>query len=415
MSTSKYSRRDMLEMSAKATAAAAFASQMPFAFAAGKEDIYGGYSGNKDYKFIKTPATVYDFGLTPEQELQAAEIHKKSIVFDALMECTFYPELIQNAKIGGLTSGNFSIGITDMFGWRPDNMFDPDEWWTWEAVTKDLARIPGLMRTFSDDAMATYNAADIIEAKMQGKVGFMPGTQNLQFMGRDTRRIKEAYDMGLRIIQLTYNPTNMIGSGSMEKVDSRFGLSTLGERAVGEMNQLGMLVDTGHCSPNTMIKAAQVSEKPIAISHAGMISKVDQFRATTDEALRVVADRGGVVGVISTPGAIAGSDRCTVEDYIDNIEHAINIAGIDHVGIGSDFIIPGSFEQILTAPSWDPEVAASIGSFEVWPWSDGHVGWENNAAYPNMTRGLLKRGYKEDEIAKVLGGNFLRLIKDTIG
>ncbi|MEZ9903000.1 hypothetical protein BCT04_15260 [Vibrio breoganii] len=415
MSSSKYSRREMLSMSAKASVAAALATQMPFAFAEGNKDIYGGYSGNKNFKFIKTPATVYDFGLTKDQEMQAAEIHKNAIVFDGLMECTFYPELIQNAKIGGLTAGNMSLGITDMFGWTPDNMFAPEDWWTWEALMKDLARIPGLMRTFSDDAMATYNSADILEAKKLGKVGFMPGTQNIQFMERDTSRLKEAYDMGLRIIQLTYNPTNMVGAGSLEKPDARFGLSALGERVVGEMNELGMLIDTGHSSPNTMIRAAEVSEKPIAITHAGMISKVDQFRATTDKALRTVADRGGVCGVISTPSAIAGSERCTVEDYIDNIEHAINIAGIDHVGLGSDFIIPSTFEQILTAPSWDPAIAASIGTFEVWPWSDGHVGWENNAAYPNMTRGLLKRGYKEEDIAKILGGNFLRVIKESIG
>ena len=404
-------RRKFLDLSIKGSVAAMAAAHLP----AWAQDEYGGYSGNKNFKYIKTPATVFDFGLTPDQEAHAKELHSKIIVFDNLMECTIYPELFDNLKIGGCTAGNMSLGITDMFGWTPDNLFDPELWWTWEALAQDLARLPGVMRTFSDSAMLALTHGDVLEAKKQGKVGFMPGTQNTQFMGRDIRRLKKAYDMGLRIVQLTYNPSNIVGSGSLEKEENRFGLSNLGELVVGEMNDLGMMIDTGHCSPNTMIRAAEVSEKPIAISHAGMYSKVAQFRSTTDEALRKVADRGGVVGVISTPSAIAGGDRCTVNDYLDNIEHAINITGIDHVGFGSDFIIPATIDQIFTAPSWDRETASQIGAFEVWPWSDGHVGWENNAGYPNMTRGLVHRGYSDEDIAKIMGGNWIRVIKETIG
>ena len=129
----------------------------------------------------------------------------------------------------------------------------------------------------------------------------------------------------------------------------------------------------------------------------------------------MVADRGGVYGVISTPAALVGSDRCTVNDYLDNIEHAVNLVGVEHVGFGSDLILTATFDQILSAPSWDPEIAASIGTFEVWPWSDGHVGFENNGGTINLTRGLVKRGYSDSDIAKIMGGNWLRLIRDTIG
>jgi len=408
-------RRDFLNLGLTSSAAALAATHMPAVWAAkGKTDEYGGYSGNKNFKYIKTPATVYDFGLTPDQEAHAKELHKNIIVFDGLMECTFYPSLLDNLKIGGATSGNFSLGITDMFGWTPENTFDPESWWSWEALNNDLDRLPGLVKTFSDKTMLTLNHADILEAKKKGLVGLMPGTQNTQFISRDTARIKKAYDKGLRIVQLTYNPSNLIGSGSMEKPENRFGLSGLGERVVGELNDLNMLIDTGHSSSETQIRAAEISEKPIAITHAGMYSKVPQFRSSTDKALKTVADKGGVIGVISTPGAIKGADRCTVEDYLDNIEHAINIAGVEAVGFGTDLIIPSTIDQIFTAPSWDRKIAATIGKFEVWPWSDGHVGMENNAGYPNLTRGLVKRGYSDEDITKIMGGNFMRLIKDTI-
>ena len=408
-------RRNFLKKVGAAGAAAAAASSFPALAGTPAKNIYKGFSGNKDFKYIKSPATVFDFGLTPDQEAHAKELHESLIVFDNLMECCFYPEFLDNMKLGGGTAGNFSIGITDMFGWTPGNRFSPDQWWAFESLTNDLARMPWLMREFSDKAMLTLNHADVLEAKKQNKVGFMPGTQNSLFLEGNIDRMDLAYDAGLRIVQIVYNSTNLVGSGSMEKKDQRFGLSKYGETVVGRMNELGMMVDTGHASSETQLRAAEVSEKPIAISHAGMTSKVDQFRSSTDKAIKAVTKKGGVMGVISTPAAIKGADRCTVQDYLDNIEHAINLGGIDHVGIGSDFIIPATFEQILSAPDWDPRTVASIGEFEVWPWSDGHVGYENNSAYPNLTRGLLSRGYSDGDIAKIMGGNWMRLIKDTIG
>ena len=405
-------RRDFMKLTAQAAAGASLLSTPALAR---NLDEYGGFSGNKNFKFIKAPATVFDFGLTPEQEEHAKELHESLIIFDGLSECTFYPEFITNMKRGGGTSGNFSIGISDMLRWTPETVFQPEEWWSWEALNNDLDALYRMMHLFRDDAMLTLNHADILEAKKAGKVGFMPGTQNTKFLDDTVDRLDRMHRKGLRIVQITYNATNAVGAGSAEAPENRFGLSRLGHMVVERMNEIGMLVDTGHSSPETQIRAAEVSTKPIVISHAGMVSKVNQTRATTDEAIRTVADKGGVMGVISTPTAIAGSDKCTVEDMIDNVEHAINIAGIEGVGFGSDFIIPSTIEQILSAPEWDEEVVASIGTFEVWPWSDGNVGWENNSAYPNMTRGLIKRGYSDADIAKIMGGNFMRVIKDVIG
>lgn len=412
LNKNKFSRREMMAMAAQSAAVAPILGSAAWAR---ELDEYGGFSGNKNFKYIKAPATVYDFGLTPDQEEHAKELHESLIIFDGLSECTFYPEFITNMKRGGGTSGNFSIGISDMLRWTPDTVFKPQEWWSWEALNRDLDALYRMMHLFQDDAMMTLNHADILEAKKTGKVGFMPGTQNTKFLDDAVNRLDEMHRKGLRIIQITYNATNAVGAGSAEAPENRFGLSRLGHMVVERMNEVGLLVDTGHSSPETQMRAAEVSTKPIVISHAGMLSKVNQTRATTDEAIRAVADKGGVMGVISTPTAIAGSDKCTVEDMLNNVDHAVNIAGIDGVGFGSDFIIPATFEQILSAPEWDEEVVANIGEFEVWPWSDGHVGWENNSAYPNMTRGLIKRGYSDEDIAKIMGGNFLRVIKDTIG
>jgi membrane dipeptidase len=123
-----------------------------------------------------------------------------------------------------------------------------------------------------------------------------------------------------------------------------------------------------------------------------------------------------VFGVISTPGALTGESRCSVVDYLDNIDRAVNVAGIDHVGVGSDFVIASSLEQILDGPDWSAAERERVGvAIDVWPWSDGHIGMENSSGYPNLTRGLVARGYADADIAKIMGSNWLRLIRETIG
>ena len=263
--------------------------------------------------------------------------------------------------------------------------------------------------------MICLNGDDIRAAKKNGRIGLMPGVQNTEFLGKDIGRLSKAYHKGLRIVQLTYNRVNFVGSGCMENGAAQYPLSRFGEEVVGELNQLGMLVDTGHSSTATLLAAIDVSEKPIACTHAGVRSMVDQPRSHTDEALIKLADNGGVFGILSTPGALNGKDKCTVHDYLDSIEYAINLIGVDHVGFGTDFVLPASLDQILDGPDWSDAEREMVGvSLDVWPWSDGHKGMENNSGYPNLTRGLVARGYSDGDIAKVMGGNWLRLIDETI-
>ena len=364
----------------------------------------------------KRDVTVIDFGLTPEQEQRAGDLHDSLIVFDSLMECSWYDEFIDNCVKGGGTAGNLSIGITGMHNFTEGGTSTKENWWSWQALVNDLAGFPDIVRKHSDRIIQCDTAADISTAKAEGKVGLMLGTQNTVFMDRDLDRLNMAYNMGLRIVQLTYNTINFLGAGAMEKEEAQFGLSALGESAVARMNELGMLVDTGHSSSPTLMAAIDASSKPIACTNAGVRSVCNQPRSQADEALKKLADHGGVFGVVSTPQALNGQVRCTVHDYLDSIEYAINLMGIDHVGFGTDFVIPASLAQILAAPEWGREAVERVGDFDmVWPWSDGHEGMENNAGYPNLTRGLVARGYSDEDIAKVMGGNWLRLIGETVG
>jgi membrane dipeptidase len=364
----------------------------------------------------KKDVTILDYGLTPDQEDRARELHENIIVFDSLMECGWYDEFIENCQHGGAAGGNYSIGITGLHNFLTGESCAKQDWWAWQTLVSDLEEFPDVVSRHADTTTQCCTAGDIRSAKQAGKIGLMLGTQNTLFMDRDLDRLGQAYELGLRIVQLTYNTTNLLGAGAMELEHSQFGLSLLGESAVGRLNDLGMLVDTGHSSAPTLMAAVEVSEKPIACTHAGVRSIVNQPRSQTDEALKKLADNGGVFGVVSTPVALNGQQNCSVNDYLDSIEYAINLMGVEHVGFGTDLVIAASLEQIMAAPEWGQEAVDRVGvTGVVWPWSDGHAGMENNAGYPNLTRGLIARGYSDDDIAKVMGGNWLRLIEETVG
>lgn len=360
-------------------------------------------------------ATLVDFGLSPQQEERARALHERLILFDGLLECSWYDEAIDLFKAGGVTGGNLSLGVTDLHGWRRGDRFPAGLWWSWQALTNDLSALAEVVAAHPAELMLCGSAEDLRRAKASGRVALMPGVQNSDFLNRDVRRLDEAHALGLRIVQLTYNRVNPVGAGCMERPSAQFGLSRFGEEVVGRMNELGLLVDTGHCSTPTLLAALAASSKPVACTHAGLRAKVEQPRSHSDEALRQLAERGGVFGLVSAPGALVGRDRCSVNDYLDNLEHAIDVMGIDHVGLGTDFILPAALQQILSGPDWgEAERGAVNVSPEIWPFSDGHEGLENNSGYPNLSRGLVARGYSDEDIAKVMGGNWLRLIEETM-
>jgi membrane dipeptidase len=343
-----------------------------------------------EHPYMLKPASVVNFGLNAAQEVRAQQLHKDIIVFDSLMECSWYDGMVDLCKRGGATAGNLSLGITDMHGMLKGDTFGLNQWWSWDSLVNDLRALLDVVQSHSDDLMICLNGDDIRAAKKNGRIGLMPGVQNTEFLGKDIGRLSKAYHKGLRIVQLTYNRVNFVGSGCMENGAAQYPLSRFGEEVVGELNQLGMLVDTGHSSTATLLAAIDVSEKPIACTHAGVRSMVDQPRSHTDEALIKLADNGGVFGILSTPGALNGKDKCTVHDYLDSIEYAINLIGVDHVGFGTDFVLPASLDQILDGPDWSDAEREMVGvSLDVWPWSDGHKGMENNSGYPNLTRGLV--------------------------
>ena len=382
--------------------------------------------GNPNHPWAAKFVEDFDFGLTAAQEERAVELHKKIIIFDTLIEVTWYDSFIDNVQKGALNTGatgSLTLGAAGLKNWRgkgEEVVADPQYWWKPECMVEDIGLLQQMERE-DDRLMICYNAADIRKAKAEQKVGIMINTQNTLCFGNYLERVNQLYNIGLRITQLSYNNQNLVGSGCAEKRET--GVSVFGVDVIGRMNEVGMLVDTGHCKSLTVSDAIDISSKPIACSHAGVRSHTPKVNRTIeDKVLKKLADNGGVFGFVGQPGPISGTDYCTVADYVDAIDVAVNLMGVDHVGFGLDHYQRTSLKSILTAPEWNPDLAArALGSTDVDPdkfvdpSSDGFKGMENNSGYLNLTRGLVKKGYSDENIAKVMGGNFIRLIEEVIG
>jgi len=218
--------------------------------------------------------------------------------------------------------------------------------------------------------------------------------------------------LGVRIMQLTYQYRNLVGDGSGEPGNA--GLSRFGHALIRRMNELGIVIDLAHVGGRTTVEAIQASRHPAIVSHSGVRALCDTVRNKTDEEIRVLAAKGGVIGIPPKSGFLRPDGLArgtTIDDYIDHIDYVRRLVGIDHVGIGTDVGDDRKYskEHLREFHSKFPEVGMIDDSLRT---DLIHTrGLDTPAKLPNITAGLVRRGYRDDEIAKVLGGNFLRVFR----
>jgi membrane dipeptidase len=377
----------------------------------------------------------FDFGLTEEQEERARRLHAESIVCDMLFQgpCgyrSFAPDLeeelrrefeghgnhqqyavsawlknIQSALRGecpdfelcwrtsGITAANRQAPVT----------FTDRSALSWGLTTAQFDRFPWLIKALTVE--------DIRRAKREGKQAGYLSSQFLGEIGTLIEILESLHAMGQRMLQLTYNSMNAIGAGCTERTDA--GVSNFGVKVIEKMNELGIIVDTGHCGHQTTLDACSISTKPVVASHtsAAGVYKVD--RAKSDEELRALAGTGGVIGVYAVPFFLAPGEDVTVEAMLDHIDYVANLVGWEHVGIGTDWPLSASKETLRHF-----QIGAAETGFR-----DEHnldcetnlIGFDDYRDFPNITRGLVKHGYGDEQIAGILGENFLRVFEQVCG
>jgi membrane dipeptidase len=269
----------------------------------------------------------------------------------------------------------------------------------------------------SGDLCKILSAADITRARHDGKIGLIYGFQNAAMVGDSLERIDVFADLGVRIIQLTYNPANQIGDGSMAPLNR--GLTDFGRDVVSRLNDNRIMVDLSHSGEKTCLEAARVSRQPVSINHTGCRAVTESPRNKTDEELRLVAEKGGFVGIYFMP-FLSPTMHVKADDIVRHIEHAVQICGEDHVGIGTD----GGVTQVDDLAAYTVELGKEVeqrkklGIAATGEGADTYkfaVDMRGVNQFYDLADRLEKRGFSTSRIEKILGGNFIRYGRDVWG
>jgi len=325
--------------------------------------------------------------------------------FDDPLRPELTPRILADARASGTTAVNVTVGY----------VAGPME--PFQHSVAEVAQWTRLVREHPKDLTLILTAADIERAKREKKVGVILGFQNAAQMGDDPARVDLFADLGVRVIQLTYNLRNQLGDGSI--VPEGRGLTDFGHKVVERLNANRIMVDLSHSGRQICLDAARASKQPISINHTGCRALVDLPRNKTDEELRLVAEKGGFVGIYFMP-FLNLSGHASAADVVAHIEHAINICGEDHVGLGTDGgTTPiDDLEAYKEALRKEHEDRKAKGIAAPGERADTHpfvLDLRGPDQFRKLARLLAERGHKPARIEKLLGQNFLRYAKDVWG
>jgi membrane dipeptidase len=332
-----------------------------------------------------------------EYSTQTIDLVRESTVIDMLglltldyqklaawrtMRDGFQPAELQRLKNSGVTIFHPAVGFTD------GNIY--------EESLKDITGWNIFIAAHADGFLRVDSAADLSAAKKLDKIGIIIGQQNSEHF-RTVDDVDGFYAMGQRVSQLTYGP-NRIGGGSTDPRDS--GLTAYGAQIVERMNTLGMAVDISHCADKTTLDAIEGSRKPVLITHANCRALMKtSARCKSDAAIRKMAAKGGVMGITMVRFFVGSADKVTIEDVLNHIDHVVNLAGVEHVGIGTDVDLDGRDHGNAAAGS-APARRNDL---------DG-VAYQKKIF--DLTEGLFRRRYSRENVQLILGGNFQRALNE---
>lgn len=256
--------------------------------------------------------------------------------------------------------------------------------------------------------MLATNVESMDEARRSGRIAIILGVQDSEHF-RSVEDVATFYALGQRCSQLTYNRQNLIGSGSTERVDG--GVTDFGAKIIDAMNQIGMLIDVSHCGDRTSLDAIEISAGPIAITHSNCRALNDNPRLKTDEAIRKLAAKGGVIGMTGMRNFVRSREPTDVSHIVDHIDHVRKLVGIEHVGVGSDIDRHGYDDM---PPEMNRSLRASYKSSMAFRERMDTDGFDHPRRMFDLTEELVQRGYSDVDIEAVLGGNFRRLLISTL-
>lgn len=371
----------------------------------------------------------YPFGLSTEQEARARALHADAIVVDLLSQraggniFAAYPgDLQREAAALADEPGSLAERVYRFIRWpnevardgRSDLIADWYRQAGLDVICHNIGVDPGgpalhawMNTPYADLPWLRYvtTAQEMRQAKRDGVVASFGNCQpDGSIPNLDA--IDTAYALGLRSLMLTYNSMTNVGSGCTERVDA--GLSRFGLEVVDHCNRLGIIVDTSHCGPATTLDACRASRRPVTANHSAAKAVFDHARGKSDDCLRAIAGTGGVIGIVAVPAFLTDDPEPTIDHMLDHLDHVATLVGWQHVALGTDWPLqaPLSLLQPLLAPT---NKALAFRPEDRLDPAVNLRGFEDIRDLPNITRGLVRRGWTDEAIRGALGENALRV------
>ncbi len=335
---------------------------------------------------------------------RVADLHQQAFIIDAHFDLPWdvanqrdrgQKEVIASQYLDRFRQGGFDLIVSAIF---IENYFLPEM-----GLRKALGQISRLAEELdglAEQMRLCRSMEDIRQARENGHVGLLLSLEGADPLQNDLSLLRVFYDLGVRGLGLTWSRRNYAADGCAFSNDAKVrpcGLTDFGRALVNKADQLGMLIDVSHMNEAGFWDVMETATGPVIASHSNCRALVDTPRNLTDDQIRALAERGGVMGMNAISAFVGnGSRKLGVEDLLNHVDYIVKLVGIDHIGIGLDFC--SGFKDYLSLPH-------ALETYDVLP---GHH------HMPDFTAGMIQRGYSDEDILKVLGGNFMRVYEKVL-
>ncbi|MEM7359168.1 MAG: membrane dipeptidase [Pseudomonadota bacterium] len=319
------------------------------------------------------------------------------IIIDGLQYINWNRHYFEKTRDSGITAVHVTIAY----------------WETFREVISNISQWHRHFENHADLIMPVRSAEDILKAQELGKLGIIFGFQNCSPMEDDLGLIQVLHELGARVMQLSYNNQSLLATGCYEAEDP--GITRFGKQAIKEMNRVGMLIDMSHSAERSTLEAIELSERPIAITHANPGFFHAALRNKSDRVLVALAESGGMLGFSLYPFHLKNGSACTLTEFCEMIAQTADVMGIDRLGIGSDLCEGWGYDTLewMRSGRWTFAADYGEGSAENKQWPDQPEWFQGSQDILNIAEGLANTGFAQEDIDKVMGRNWLRFFADA--
>ncbi|MEM7509110.1 MAG: membrane dipeptidase [Pseudomonadota bacterium] len=319
------------------------------------------------------------------------------MLIDGLQYANWSETIFRQMREGGVHAVHVTIAYHETFR---ETVLNFEQWNRWFEAHPDLI-------------FQGRWAADVDRAVETGRTAIFFGFQNPSPIEDDIGLVEICHTLGARFMQLSYNNQSLLATGCYEAEDP--GITRMGRAVIAEMNRVGLVVDMSHSADRSTLEAIEISDRPIAITHANPHAWAPALRNKTDDVIRALAESGGMLGFSLYPHHLKGKSDCTLASFCEMVARAAEIAGVAHLGLGSDLCQdqPDSVVEWMRTGRWTKEVDFGEGSAAAPGFPPMPDWFRDNRDFGNIAQGLQDAGFDTDDVAAIMGGNWYRFFAEN--